>query len=166
MASTAQPIPELLAEPLVRGRQASLWRDTLGNILRQRSAVIGLALLAILFMTALLADVIETHPHKTGLLGVEPGIERRVVLRHGLGNAMLPVVTVIGLQLGGLLSGAVLTETVFNLGGIGRAIYEAVLGRDYQIIQGFTVLVAIVYIIVNLMVDLSYAKLDPRVRLA
>jgi peptide/nickel transport system permease protein len=92
--------------------------------------------------------------------------ERRVVLRHGLGNAMLPVVTVIGLQLGGLLSGAVLTETVFNLGGIGRAIYEAVLGRDYQIIQGFTVLVAIVYIIVNLLVDLSYAKLDPRVRLA
>ena len=92
--------------------------------------------------------------------------ERRVVLRHGLGNAMLPVVTVIGLQLGGLLSGAVLTETIFNLGGIGRAIYEAVLGRDYQIIQGFTVLVAIVYILVNLLVDVSYAKLDPRVRLA
>ncbi len=92
--------------------------------------------------------------------------ERRVVLRHALGNAMLPVVTVIGLQLGGLLSGAVLTETVFNLGGIGRAIYEAVLGRDYQIIQGFTVLVAIVYILVNLIVDVSYAKLDPRVRLA
>jgi peptide/nickel transport system permease protein len=92
--------------------------------------------------------------------------ERRVVLRHALGNAMLPVVTVIGLQLGGLLSGAVLTETVFNLGGIGRAIYEAVLGRDYQIIQGFTVLVAIVYILVNLLVDVSYAKLDPRVRLA
>ena len=91
--------------------------------------------------------------------------ERRVVLRHGLGNAMLPVVTIIGLQLGGLLSGAVLTETIFRLGGVGSAIYEAVLGRDYQIIQGFTVLVAIAFILVNLIVDVSYAKLDPRVRL-
>ena len=91
--------------------------------------------------------------------------ERGVVLRHGLGNAMLPVVTVIGLQLGGLLSGAVLTETIFRLGGVGSAIYEAILGRDYQIIQGFSVLVAILFIVVNLLVDISYAKLDPRVRL-
>ncbi|HVL54564.1 MAG TPA: ABC transporter permease [Vitreimonas sp.] len=91
--------------------------------------------------------------------------ERRVVLRHGLGNAMLPVVTIIGLQLGGLLSGAVLTETIFRLGGVGTAIYEAVQGRDYQIIQGFTVVVAITFIMVNLLVDISYAKLDPRVRL-
>ncbi len=91
--------------------------------------------------------------------------ERRVVLRHGLGNAMLPVVTVIGLQLGGLLSGAVLTETIFRLGGVGSAIYEAVLSRDYQIIQGFSVLVAVALITVNLLVDISYAKLDPRVRL-
>ena len=90
--------------------------------------------------------------------------ERRVVLRHGLGNAMLPVVTIIGLQLGGLLSGAVLTETVFRLGGVGSAIFEAVLGRDYQIIQGFTLLVAVTFIVVNLLVDVSYAKLDPRVR--
>jgi len=92
--------------------------------------------------------------------------ERRVVLRHGLGNALLPVVTIIGLQLGGLLSGAVLTETIFRLGGVGSAIFEAVLGRDYQIIQGFAVLVAIIFITVNLIVDVSYAKLDPRVRLS
>jgi peptide/nickel transport system permease protein len=91
--------------------------------------------------------------------------ERRVVLRHGLGNALLPVVTVIGLQLGGLLSGAVLTETIFRLGGVGSAIYESILSRDYQIIQGFSVLVAVGFIIVNLLVDISYAKLDPRVRL-
>ena len=91
--------------------------------------------------------------------------ERRVVLRHGLGNALLPVVTIIGLQLGGLLSGAVLTETIFRLGGVGSAIFEAVLGRDYQIVQGFAVLVAVIFIAVNLIVDVSYAKLDPRVRL-
>ncbi len=91
--------------------------------------------------------------------------ERRVVLRHGLGNAMLPVVTIIGLQLGGLLSGAVLTETIFRLGGVGSAIFEAIAARDYQIVQGFTVLVAVAFITVNLLVDISYAKLDPRVRL-
>jgi peptide/nickel transport system permease protein len=91
--------------------------------------------------------------------------ERRVVLRHGLGNALLPVVTIIGLQLGGLLSGAVLTETIFRLGGVGSAIFESVLGRDYQIVQGFSVLVAVIFILVNLIVDVSYAKLDPRVRL-
>jgi peptide/nickel transport system permease protein len=75
------------------------------------------------------------------------------------------VVTIVGLQLGTLLGGAVLTETIFNLAGIGRALYDAILGRDYAIVQGFTVVVASVYVIVNLLVDLSYAYLDPRIRL-
>jgi peptide/nickel transport system permease protein len=92
--------------------------------------------------------------------------ERRVVLRHGLGNAMLPVVTIIGLQLGGLLSGAILTETIFRLGGVGTAIFEAVESRDYSIIQAFSLIVAVAFLVVNLVVDLSYAKLDPRVRLS
>lgn len=91
--------------------------------------------------------------------------ERGIVMRHGLRNAMLPLVTVIGLQFGGLLSGAILTETIFRLGGVGSAVFEAVSGRDYQVIQGFTVVVAIGFLIVNLVVDLSYARLDPRVRL-
>ena len=91
--------------------------------------------------------------------------EWTIVVRHGLRNAMLPVVTVIGLQFGGLLSGAVLTETIFRLGGVGSAIFEAIQGRDYTIVQGFAVVVAIVFLIVNLIVDLSYARLDPRVRL-
>jgi peptide/nickel transport system permease protein len=74
------------------------------------------------------------------------------------------VVTVIGLQLGGLLSGAVLTETVFNLAGVGRTMYEAITGRDYVVIQGFTLIIAVAYVVVNLLVDLSYGILDPRVR--
>jgi peptide/nickel transport system permease protein len=90
--------------------------------------------------------------------------ERSVVLRHGARNALLPVVTIIGLQLGALLSGAVLTETVFNLAGVGRTLYEAITGRDYVVIQGFTLTIAIIYVIVNLLVDLSYGILDPRVR--
>jgi peptide/nickel transport system permease protein len=76
------------------------------------------------------------------------------------------VVTVIGLSVGAFLSGAVLTETIFNLTGIGRTILDAVSQRDYIMIQGITLLVAMVYVIVNLIVDVSYAVLDPRVRLS
>lgn len=90
--------------------------------------------------------------------------ERRVVNRHALRNSLLPVVTIIGLQLGALLGGAVLTETVFNLSGVGRALFDAITGRDYAVVQGFTVVIAAGYVIVNLIVDLSYGYLDPRIR--
>ena len=91
--------------------------------------------------------------------------ERLVLFRHSLRNAMLPVVTVIGLSLGALLSGAVLTETIFNLTGLGKTLVESILARDYIVIQGVTLFVALVYVIVNLVVDVSYAFLDPRIRL-
>lgn len=91
--------------------------------------------------------------------------EKRVVIRHALRNALLPVVTIIGLQLGALLSGAVLTETVFGLAGAGTMLFEAITARDYPIIQAFTVIIAAGYVILNLIVDVSYAYLDPRVRL-
>lgn len=93
------------------------------------------------------------------------GIERRVVVRHGLRNALLPVVTIIGLQLGALLSGAVLTETVFGLAGVGTMLFEAITARDFPIIQGFVVIIATGYVLLNLLVDISYAYLDPRIRL-
>jgi peptide/nickel transport system permease protein len=91
--------------------------------------------------------------------------ERLVVFRHGMRNALLPVVTVIGLQLGTLLGGAVLTETIFNLAGVGRSVYEAITGRDYVVIQAFTLVIAVGYVGINLLVDISYAFLDPRIRL-
>jgi peptide/nickel transport system permease protein len=91
--------------------------------------------------------------------------ERRVVVRHALRNAMLPVVTIIGLQLGALLSGAVLTETVFGLAGAGTMLFEAITARDYPIIQAFTVVIATGYVVLNLIVDVSYGYFDPRVRL-
>ncbi len=81
-------------------------------------------------------------------------------------NSLLPVVTVVGLSLGGLLSGAVLTETIFGLTGVGRTLFDAITSRDYIVIQGFTLVIAFVYIFVNLLVDLSYAFLDPRIRLS
>jgi peptide/nickel transport system permease protein len=91
--------------------------------------------------------------------------DRLVVLRHAMRNAMLPVVTVIGLSLGGLFSGAILTETIFNLGGVGRTVYEAITSRDYVVIQAFTLVIAVIYLVVNLLVDISYGFLDPRIRL-
>jgi len=91
--------------------------------------------------------------------------EGAVILRHGLRNAMLPIVTIIGLQFGILLAGAVLTETIFNLSGVGRSLYEAITARDYRVVEGFTLVIAVIFVVVNLVVDVSYAYLDPRVRL-
>ncbi len=91
--------------------------------------------------------------------------ERRVITRHALRNALLPVVTIVGLQMGGLLGGAVLTETVFGLAGVGRMLFEAITARDYPIIQAFTVVIAVFYMLINLVVDLSYGFLDPRIRI-
>lgn len=91
--------------------------------------------------------------------------ERLVLFRHAFRNALIPIVTIIGLQTGSLLSGAVLTETVFSLPGIGSVLVQGILARDYPVVQGFTVVIAIIFVLVNLVVDLSYAYLDPRIRL-
>lgn len=90
--------------------------------------------------------------------------ERRVVLKHALRNALIPVVTVLGLQVGGLLSGSVITETVFAWPGVGRLVINAVLQRDYPVVQGVTLVFTVVFILVNLTVDLGYAAIDPRIR--
>ena len=90
--------------------------------------------------------------------------ERTVVTGHALKNALIPVVTVIGLQLGGLLSGAVLTETVFGRVGVGRYVVTAISARDYPVVQGTVIAVAIFVVVINLVVDIIYAVLDPRIR--
>lgn len=90
--------------------------------------------------------------------------ERRVIWHHAFKNALLPVVTIIGLQFGTLLGGAILTETIFSWPGIGSWIYEGILNRDYPVVQGGVIFVALVFVIVNLVVDLSYALLDPRIQ--
>lgn len=90
--------------------------------------------------------------------------EKVVIFRHALKNALIPVVTVIGLQTGTLLGGAVLTEIVFAWPGIGRLLVEAILSRDYPVVQGVVLLIATVFIFVNLIVDILYSYLDPRIR--
>jgi peptide/nickel transport system permease protein len=89
-----------------------------------------------------------------------------VLRKHAFRNAILPIVTIIGLQIGILLSGAVLTESVFGLAGMGTAVTQAITTRDYPVIQGFTLVIAVLFLLVNLLVDVSYAWLDPRVRLS
>lgn len=90
--------------------------------------------------------------------------ERAVIMVHALKNAFLPVVTVIGLLLGGLLGGAILTETIFSWPGMGRLVVDRVLARDYPAVQGGVLLIALVFVLLNLLVDISYAYLDPRIR--
>jgi len=90
--------------------------------------------------------------------------EGKVFLRHALRNALIPTVTVIGLQFGFLLGGAVVTETVFSRQGMGRLIVDAILWKDFPLIQGIVLLSAVLYTLVNLAVDVSYAFLDPRIR--
>ena len=92
--------------------------------------------------------------------------ERAVLFQHVLKNSMIPTVTVIGLQIGGLLEGAVITETVFAWPGIGRLAVQAVFERDYPLIQGIVLFAATTFVVVNLVVDISYSFLDPRVRLS
>lgn len=90
--------------------------------------------------------------------------EKRIVYKHALKNAMIPIVTVIGLNTGILIAGAVLTETVFARPGIGKLLVDAVLGKDFPLIQGIVLLVGIMYIFTNLAVDMLYAYLDPRIK--
>jgi len=90
--------------------------------------------------------------------------ERVVVLRHALRNALIPIVTVIGLQVGSLLAGAVLTETVFAWPGIGKYVVDSITRSDYPVVQGAVLLLAVVYVLVNLIVDIIYAFIDPRIK--
>lgn len=89
--------------------------------------------------------------------------ERMVVTRHALKNALLPVVTVVGLQVGRLFSGAILTETIFGWPGIGSWLYDAIVARDFPIVQGTTMFIATIFVLANLLVDVLYAVLDPRI---
>lgn len=94
------------------------------------------------------------------------GLTNRVVItKHALRNALIPIVTIIGIQTGALLSGAVLTETIFSLPGVGSRMVEGILSRDYPVVQGFAVVIAMIFVFTNLFIDLSYAYLDPRIRL-
>jgi ABC-type dipeptide/oligopeptide/nickel transport system permease component len=119
------------------------------------------AIIARMTRSAMLEVLRQDYVRTARAKGVaEPG----VIGRHALRNALIPVVTVVGLQLGTLLGGAVLTETVFAWPGVGRLLVDAVLARDYPIIQGTVLLITTTFVLLNVGVDMLYAVLDPRIR--
>ncbi|MGC2726977.1 MAG: ABC transporter permease, partial [Candidatus Acidiferrales bacterium] len=90
--------------------------------------------------------------------------ESGVLFRHALRNALIPILTILGLQFGALLAGTIVTETIFSWPGIGRVTVQAINARDYPLLQGCILLIAVTYVIVNLLTDVVYAIVDPRVR--
>jgi peptide/nickel transport system permease protein len=153
----------LIFNTIATGRWDVL-RDGLKHLLLPSVAVgtIPMSIIARMTRSSLLEvlglDYIRTARAK-GLL------YNKVITKHALRTAMIPIVTIIGIETGSLLSGAVLTETVFALPGVGTMIVQGILARDYPVVTGFTLVIAIIFIVVNLVVDLSYAYLDPRIRL-
>ena len=144
-----------------------LLEDPVANVKRMimPALVLGTALAAVLMrqtrnamIEVLSADYIRTARSK-GLAGFA------VVVRHALRNGLIPVVTVLGLQMGALMSGAVVTESIFVLPGFGRLIVEAVFTRDYPLVQGVVLITASSYVLINLLVDVSYSLLNPRIRI-
>ena len=125
-----------------------------------------LAAFVVAFITRMTrASMIEALSQDYTTTARSKGLKERVVIvKHALKNALIPIVTVVGLQFGLLLGGAVLTETVFAWPGIGRLIVDSILARDYPVIQGTILIFGLLYILVNLFVDMIYAFIDPRIR--
>ncbi|MER3420212.1 MAG: hypothetical protein C4290_06680 [Chloroflexota bacterium] len=147
-------------------RYAELWEDPRTNVGQLVWPVLVLgttftALLARVTRSAMLEVLRAEYIRTARAKGLHP---LAVVGRHGLRNALLPIITVFGAQLGALISGAVVTERVFNVPGMGRYFVESVFVRDFPVVQAVVLLIALAYLIVNLAVDLTYAWLDPRIR--
>ncbi len=127
---------------------------------------LGTALAAILsrMIRSTLIDILSEDYIKTAYAkGLSP---TTVVMRHGLRNAFLPIITILGLQFGTLLAGAVITEIVFSWPGVGQLIIEAIQKRDYPLLQGCVLLISLSYVVVNTLTDLAYSLLDPRIRVS
>ncbi len=138
--------------------------DTIKHLILPAVALstISLAIIARMTRSSMLEVLRQDYIRTARAKGL---IERLVILKHAFRNALLPIVTIIGLQVGTLFAGAVLTETIFGLAGVGRMLFEAITARDFPIVQAFTVVIAVGYVLVNLLVDLSYVFIDPRIRL-
>jgi len=143
-----------------------LWENPVGNLARMLmpAFVLGATLGAVLMrqtrnsmIEVLGADYIRTAYSK-GLPG------RAVIFRHAIRNGLIPVVTILGLQMGALMGGAVVTEQIFVVPGFGRLIVESVFTRDYPLVQGVVLITASAYVLINLLVDISYSLLNPRIR--
>ncbi len=140
-----------------------LLRDAVRHLILPAVAVgtIPLAIIARMSRSSVLEVLNQDYVRTARAKGLR---ERTVVGKHALKNAMLPVITVIGLNFGLVISGAVLTETIFSLTGVGRTLVDSITSRDYTLVQGFTVVIAAGFVLINMVVDIMYGYLDPRIR--
>jgi peptide/nickel transport system permease protein len=143
---------------------AGLWGNTQHVLMPALALGVGRAALLTRLLRASMLEVIRTEYVTTARAkGLS---ERPVVLKHALKNALIPTVTVMGLQVGFLIGGAIVVETLFAMPGLGTFGIDAIIARDYQQVQGFALVTALAFVVINLLVDLTYTFLDPRIRYA
>jgi peptide/nickel transport system permease protein len=164
LANYSHPTNFYILDAIIERNPAQLW-DAIRHLILPAIALgsIPLAIIARITRASVLDVQNEDYVRTARAKGLPP---RQVDSRHVLRNAMLPISTIIGLQTGLLLSGAVLTETVFAWPGIGSWLKDAIFSRDYPVLQGGILFLAVVFVVVNLLVDISYAILNPRIRLS
>jgi peptide/nickel transport system permease protein len=151
-------LPSLGYTPLSEG----VWEWFKHLILPSLAAGVGEAAILMRFVRAGLLEVLGSDYVRTARAkGLR---ERKVIMRHAMRNALIPVVTVAGLSLAGLIGGLVITETVFSIRGIGRVLIGSIFDKDYPVVQGVILLIALIFVMANLLVDVLYAFLDPRIR--
>jgi peptide/nickel transport system permease protein len=151
----------VMLDALLQGNWPA-FRDALRHLVLPAVALATIPLAVIARMTrASMLEVLSRDFIRTAEAKGLP--QPAVILRHALGNALLPVLTVVGLQVGRLLAGAILTETIFSWPGIGLWVYDAIESRDYAIVQGASLFIAVIFVTVNLATDLLYAAVDPRI---
>lgn len=160
---TFQPITGFYLLDALLQLNFTLLRDVIAHLILPAFtlATIPLAIIARITRSAML-EVLSQDYIRTARAKGTP--ESLVILRHALKNALLPISTVTGLQFGTLLGSAILTETIFAWPGIGSWIYEGILSRDYPVVQGGVIFVAVIFVLLNLLIDISYAFFDPRIQ--
>src|SRR5216683_2895375 len=161
--SISQDVKQFLPATLELSTVAILFALVLGLPLGILSAIYRDGLITRVTRSSLLEVLGQDYVRTARAKGL---VEHTVVVRHALRNALIPTVTVLGLAFGSLLSGAVMTETIFAWPGLGRYAYQAAVSNDFPSIMGVTFVIALMYIVVNLAVDLTYALLDPQIRYA
>ena len=164
LATRKHPTNFYLLDAIVDGDAGAFW-DTIKHLILPSIALgsIPLAIVTRITRASVLDVQNEDYVRTARAKGLPPRIVQR---RHILRNALLPISTIIGLQTGLLLSGAVLTETVFAWPGVGSWLKDAIFNRDYPVLQGGILFLAVVFVVVNLLVDISYAIINPRIRLS
>lgn len=159
-----QPITHFYILDALLTKNWTAFRDTLWHIILPAVTVstIPLAIIARMVRSSML-DVLRQDYIRTAIAkGLSPF---KVIYKHALRNAFIPVITTIGLQFGVLLGGAILTETIFAWPGVGKWMYDAVMQRDYMVIQGGALCIAAIFLMVNLVVDILYAVINPKIRM-